>query len=92
MGLFFQGHSMRLCCFMTLATSQRMRCFSHQNTLDHLCSKMVASSLSGSSSTCSSRKRLRNARDNALRPAYAPGGFCVRQGRMHQDTWAVEWR
>jgi hypothetical protein len=87
---FFQGRCIRLCCFMTLVTSERMRYFSHKNALDHLCSRMVASSLSGSSSTCSSRKRLRNARDNALRPAYAPGGFCVHQERMHQDTWIVE--
>lgn len=47
------------------------------------CCRMCASSVEGMSSTCSSRKRERKARESALRPAYAPGGFCsakVRKG------------
>mmetsp|Transcript_19684 Transcript_19684/g.66983 ORF Transcript_19684/g.66983 Transcript_19684/m.66983 type:complete len:294 (+) Transcript_19684:1462-2343(+) len=49
----------------------------YDGAMPHRAVMMVHSSLSGMSPTCSSRNRLRNARLSALRPAYAPGGFCV---------------
>mmetsp|Transcript_19013 Transcript_19013/g.61031 ORF Transcript_19013/g.61031 Transcript_19013/m.61031 type:complete len:215 (-) Transcript_19013:907-1551(-) len=39
--------------------------------------RITVSSSCGMSSTCSSRKRLRNALESTLRPPYTPGGFCV---------------